>query len=178
MVRVGGVGQHVQAVEERNPALLTGWAKSILAFEIVYFTSVALPKLAIVVLYLRVFNWKGGMRVTALVLLAILAATGLSLIITACFQCRPLAYWWDRTIPGGTCIDVQLFFHAQSVPGFVLDFFIMALPLKTIWGLKMPTPKRVALMMIFLVASLSVSISYWFLLRPFPRFFTEFLTGC
>ncbi|EQB45561.1 hypothetical protein GCG54_00005329 [Colletotrichum gloeosporioides] len=159
MVRVGGVGRHVEFVEEFHPALLVGWAKCILAFEIVYFASVALPKMGIVCLYLRVFNWKGGMRTTAYILLATLAATSLSFILTACFQCTPLPFWWDRTIPGGKCIDVQAFFHAQSIPGFVLDFFIMALPMKTIWSLKLPTHKRIALVGIFMVGSFGVVAS-------------------
>ncbi|KAL0940005.1 uncharacterized protein CTRU02_206615 [Colletotrichum truncatum] len=159
MVRVGGVGRHVEFVEEFHPALLVGWAKCILAFEIIYFASVALPKMGIVFLYLRVFNWKGPMRAFAYVLLGVLAATSISFIITACFQCIPIAFWWDRTIPGGKCVDVQAFFHAQSIPGFVLDFFIMALPIKTIWGLKLPTHKRIALLGIFMVGSFGVVAS-------------------
>ncbi|KAH8890288.1 integral membrane protein [Thozetella sp. PMI_491] len=159
MVEIGGVGQHVEAVEERNPALLVGWAQTILAFEIVYFTSVALPKMAIVFLYLRIFVWKGGMRTAAHILLAALAATGFSLVMTACFQCRPLAFWWDRTIPGGTCIDVQTFFHAQAIPGIILDLFVMALPVRTIWQLKLPLHKRLALLFIFLVASFGIVAS-------------------
>ncbi|OHF04244.1 integral membrane protein [Colletotrichum orchidophilum] len=159
MVKVGGVGRHVQFVEEMDPTLLTGWAKCILAFEIIYFTSIALPKMGIIFLYLRVFNWKGAMRTTAYVLLATLAATSFSLIITACVQCQPIAYWWDRTIPGGKCVDVQAFFHAQSIPGFVLDFFIMALPLRTIWDLKLPTHKRVALIGIFMIGSFGIVAS-------------------
>lgn len=142
------------AVEARDPSLIVEWAKCLLAFEIVYFISVALPKIAILCLYLRVFNWKGEMRTAAITLLAMVAATSLSLVITACFQCRPLAFWWDRTIPGGSCIDIQLFFHAQSIPGFVLDTFIMALPIRTIWSLKLPFHRRVALLAVFLVASL------------------------
>ncbi|TDZ17333.1 Satratoxin biosynthesis SC1 cluster protein 4 [Colletotrichum orbiculare MAFF 240422] len=159
MVRVGGVGRHVEFVEEVHPALLAGWAKCILAFEIVYFASVALPKMGIVCLYLRVFNWKGAMRVVALVLLGVLAATSVSFIVTACLQCTPIAFWWDRTIPGGRCVDVQAFFHAQSIPGFVLDFVIMALPMKTIWGLKLPTHKRIALVGIFMVGSFGIVAS-------------------
>lgn len=61
---------------------------------------------------------------------------------------------WDRTIEGGTCFDIQGFFHAQAVPGFVLDLAIMALPIETIWGLKLPRVKRFALLGIFAVASL------------------------
>ncbi|KZL78319.1 integral membrane protein, partial [Colletotrichum incanum] len=173
MVKVGGVGRHVEFVEEFHPALLTGWAKSILAFEIVYFASVALPKMGIVCLYLRVFNWKGMMRTTAYALLATLAATSVSFIVTACFQCRPIEFWWDRTIPGGKCIDVQAFFHAQSIPGFVLDFIIMSLPLKTIWGLKLPMHKRIALVGIFMVGSFGVVAS---IIRAYIFFQTSAFT--
>ncbi|ORY66099.1 uncharacterized protein BCR38DRAFT_456740 [Pseudomassariella vexata] len=159
MVKIAGVGRHVIFIEENNPALLTKWAQCILAFEILYFSSVAMPKLAILFLYLRVFNWKGPMRVVALGLIVVVAGTGLGLVLTACFQCRPINFWWDHTIVGGTCIDVQAFFHASSIPQFVLDFFIMGLPLKTIWDLKMPTYKRLALVLIFMVASFGVVAS-------------------
>ncbi|TQN69079.1 Satratoxin biosynthesis SC1 cluster protein 4 [Colletotrichum shisoi] len=162
MVKVGGVGRHIEFVEEFHPALLAGWAKCILAFEIVYFASVALPKMGIVCLYLRVFNWNGTMRTAAhalLATLATLAATSVSFIVTACLQCQPIAFWWDRTIPGGRCVDVQAFFHAQSIPGFVLDFVVMALPLGTIWGLKLPMHKRIALVGIFMVGSFGVVAS-------------------
>lgn len=156
MTKVGGVGQHVAFLEENDPIKLEGWAKCLLAFEMVYFTSMSLPKMAIVFLYLRVFNWRGAMRTLAYVLLGLLAATSLSFVLVACFQCRPLEFWWDRKIPGGVCIDVQGFFHAQAIPGIILDVFIMALPLSTIWGLQLPTAKRVALALIFAIGSFGI----------------------
>lgn len=154
MTKIGGVGRHVEFVEEEEPKQLTGWAQSILAFELIYFTSVALPKLGIICLYLRIFNWKGATRTAAWTLFTLTAMTSVSLVIAACFQCTPIAFWWDRTIPGGRCFDVQAFFHAQALPGFVLDLAIMALPMPTIWHLKMPVVKRMALVAVFLVASL------------------------
>ena len=154
MTKIGGVGRHVEFVEEEEPKQLTGWAQSILAFELIYFTSVALPKLGIICLYLRIFNWKGATRSVAWVLFTLTAMTSISLVVAACFQCTPIAFWWDRTIPGGRCFDVQAFFHAQALPGFVLDLAIMALPMPTIWHLKMPLVKRLALVAVFLVASL------------------------
>ncbi|KAG8161100.1 hypothetical protein KVR01_009364 [Diaporthe batatas] len=159
MTKVGGVGRHVEFVEEENPVLLRGWAQSILAFELIYFASVALPKLGIICLYLRLFNWKGATRTAAWILFILTAMTSVSLIVAACFQCTPIEFWWDRTIPGGRCFDVQAFFHAQALPGFVLDFAIMALPLQTIWHLKMPLVKRLALVAVFLVASFGIIAS-------------------
>ncbi|KAL1871105.1 hypothetical protein Daus18300_004850 [Diaporthe australafricana] len=159
MTKIGGVGRHVEFVEEEEPKQLTGWAQSILAFELIYFTSVALPKLGIICLYLRIFNWKGAMRAAAWTLFALTAMTSVSLVVAACFQCTPIAFWWDRTIPGGRCFDVQAFFHAQALPGFVLDLAIMALPMQTIWHLKMPLVKRMALVAVFLVASFGIIAS-------------------
>lgn len=154
MTKVGGVGRHVVFLEENNPAALTGWAQCIFAFELIYFTSVALPKMAIICLYLRMFNWHGGMRTLAWIVFTLVAMTSFSLVIAACFQCTPIAYWWDRTIAGGRCFDVQAFFHAQAIPGFILDIVIMLMPVDTIWKLKLPTYKRLALVGVFLVASL------------------------
>jgi len=153
MVTHGGVGTHAADLQEKSPYKLVEWYKLVWVFELVYFVAVTLPKLAILCLYLRVFNWQGGMRVVTLALLVSVLGTGLSLFVAACLQCRPLAFWWDRRIKGGKCFGVQEFFDAQCVLGFVLDVAIMVLPLKTIWGLHLPIVKRVALMFIFFVAS-------------------------
>ncbi|KAK7974301.1 hypothetical protein PG990_011098 [Apiospora arundinis] len=160
ITKVGGVGRHVEFLEEHDPIQLEGWAKCLLAFEMVYFTSMSLPKMAIVFLYLRVFNWQGAMRTSAYILLGLLAATSLSFVLVACFQCRPIAFWWDKKLPGGgVCIDVQQFFHAQAIPGIILDVFIMTMPLSTIWALQLPTAKRVALALIFAIGSFGIVAS-------------------
>lgn len=153
MVHVGGVGRRFAVIQATDPSLLVGWAKCIYAFEILYYITVALPKMGIVLMYMRVFNWRGVMRGLAIAVLCLLAATFTSFVITACLKCRPIAYWWDRTIPGGKCINVQAWFHAQTIPGIILDFVIMALPLRTIWGLGLPMPKKIALVGIFAVGS-------------------------
>lgn len=141
-------------LERNNPAALVGWGKSLFAFEIIYFISIALPKLSILCLYLRMFQWKGTMRVLACVLFSLVASTSTALVIAACFQCQPLAYFWNKTIAGGSCFNIQKFFHAQAVPGAVLDLAIIALPIPTIWHLKMPVVKRLALVGVFVIASL------------------------
>ncbi|KAL8337700.1 hypothetical protein RB601_006853 [Gaeumannomyces tritici] len=159
MTRVGGVGHHVKYLEQHEPAKLTGWAQCILAFELIYFVSMCLPKMAIVFLYLRVLNWKGPMRTLAFVVLGLLVATSLAFFVTACFQCRPIAFWWDKSLPGGVCIDVQAFFHSQAIPGIILDAIVIALPLQTVWELKLPVAKRIALVLIFAVGSFGMVAS-------------------
>lgn len=114
----------------------------------------ALPKLSILCLYLCVFNWKGTMRNLALGLFGLTAATSIALVVAAFCQCMPIAYFWNRKIPGGHCFNIQRFFHGQALPGFIMDLAIMALPMPTIWRLKMPLVKRLALVGVFAIASL------------------------
>lgn len=87
------MGRHVEYIEKFEPTKIAGWAQGLLAFELIYFTSIALPKLAIICLYLRLFNWKGTMLILAWILFGLVSLTSLSLVIAACFQCIPIAYW-------------------------------------------------------------------------------------
>lgn len=147
------MGRHIEDVEQ-EPATAENWAKVLLAFEIIYFTSVALPKMAIVFLYMRIFQWRGFTRAIAIVLQVVIASTSVVFMIAALLQCQPISDWWIDGIRGDTCFDIQTFFHAQTIPTIVLDLVIMALPVRTIWGLRLTTYKRIALLFVFIVASL------------------------
>jgi hypothetical protein len=153
IVPYGGVGLHLARVEMINPNLVTGWAKGIFAIELIYLTAVALPKISVLFFYLRIFTTKPSRRFAQGTIILI-AANWVAFVVAAFFQCRPLAYWWDRTIPGGKCFDVQLYFRVMCVPNLVTDLIVMFLPIASIMKLKLPTIKRVALLIVFLTASL------------------------
>ncbi|KAK3997841.1 putative integral membrane protein [Cladorrhinum sp. PSN332] len=160
MVKIAGVGQHVEVLMAEDPEALVNWQKSILGFEFVYLTAVAVPKLSILCLYLRVLNWnRGPWRWATFVLIGMVIVTWLALMIAVCFQCRPLRFWWDPSIPGGKCFQVSKFFDGSRVPSFVLDLFVMLLPLRTIWALKLSTAKKFALVLAFMVASFGIIAS-------------------
>lgn len=81
-----------------EPAKLGGWAECLFAFELLYFASIAPPKLAIICLYLRLFEWRGMMRVLAWILFAATALTSFSLVVAACFQCMPIQFFVSSDI--------------------------------------------------------------------------------
>ena len=102
-----------------------------------------------------VSSWKGVMRRVTQILIVLVAASWAAFVMVVSLQCQPLSLYWDQSIdPGDRCIDEDAFFHGQCMPSFVIDLVIMDLPLKTIWGLQLPMIKRVALVFIFMIASL------------------------
>lgn len=154
-VRYAGVGYRTEWIELHKPWLLEVWAKYIIAFEFIHFGAVCLPKMAIVCFYLRMFQWRGRMFAAAAAVQLLLATVWFVSCVVAGLQCRPLAFWWDRTLPGGgTCIDITAFFRAQAVASPVLDCLVIALPVSTICGLRLAMRKRTELIFIFAVGSL------------------------
>lgn len=159
MTKIAGVGHHEVWVISTNPSQIVRWAQLVLIFEFFHFAGVALPKLAILFFYIRVFNWKGRMRAICYTTMGLVIAASLGSDIAACLQCRPLALWWDKTIQGGTCFNAQLFFRAQAITSPILDAVILALPVRSIWSLKLPESKRIELLLVFGVAGFGIIAS-------------------
>ena len=151
----GGVGYHIQKVIGMDPALMVGWAKGIYAVEIIYLASTALPKLSALVFYLRVFvshDKQTLLRPLAISTIVLVIANWFAFTFTAFFQCKPLAFWWDKTIIGGKCFDIQTFYRASCIPNLFTDFAVLALPISSIYKLKMRPAKKVSLIAIFMTA--------------------------
>jgi hypothetical protein len=146
------VGRHISDVLEDDPDLVVGWAKGIFAIELIYLASVALPKLSALCFYLRIFVYRKG-RLLARIVIGLIILNWATFSISAILQCRPIAYWWDRTIEGGVCFDVQVFYRAMCVPNIATDIMVLGLPISSLIQLKLPLFKKIALCFIFLTGS-------------------------
>jgi hypothetical protein len=73
--------------------------------------------------------------------------------ITNCVQnlltCRPVAFNWDKSIPGGRCSTQQAPFLASAIINMSIDVIIFALPMPMLWGLHMNRKKKISLVVIF-----------------------------
>lgn len=159
MVYDAGVGHHFVSVKMKNPAQIVSWAKSLYAFGWLYLPSVALPKISILALYLRIFT-DNRVRRACYVLIAILIANWIAFLFALTFQCSPVAFQWNKTIPGGRCSNISAFYKSTSAPNIVTDIVIMILPIPTIWQLQVSTIRRIGLMFVFLVGSVLVAFPY------------------
>jgi uncharacterized membrane protein len=158
MVNNAGVGRHLAAVLMDNTSQLIAWAKSLYALEWLYLTAVALPKISIIALYLRIFTMRAA-RITCYILMFTIAANWVAFIFAATFQCSPMAYQWDKSVTGGSCFDVQAFYRASSAPNIGNDVIILILPIPTVWRLKASMIRKLGLMFIFLTGSVLVVLS-------------------
>ena len=73
MINIAGVGRHLTAVLQEDPAKMISWAESIYTLAWLYLTSVALPKVSILCLYLRMFTHRGA-RIACYITIIVVAA--------------------------------------------------------------------------------------------------------
>jgi hypothetical protein len=70
--------------------------------------------------------------------------------IVPCFvACRPIAYTWNRTIPGGQCFDIKRFWFSTSMIALFFDLACVVLPIPVFWSLKTSTAKKIKLTVLF-----------------------------
>lgn len=61
----------------------------------------------------------------------------MTILIGFCI-CRPLAYNWDMTIPGGSCADQNAAYVAVGGVDIATDLSVLVLPIPMIRKLQMP----------------------------------------
>jgi hypothetical protein len=111
---------------------------------------VGLTKIAILFLYLRLAVEK-TFRFICWATVAFVMATIVSCVVAGVFQCNPIAFAWDKTIPGGTCFNVTALFYANAGLNILQDVFIYVLPMKMLWEVQIPRKQKIALIIVFVV---------------------------
>ena len=84
----------------------------------------------------------------------------LAQLISVLLSCRPLAYFWDKTIPNGHCIDENNAAYAITASSLLTDLLIFAIPIPPLMKLQKSISQRLGLIALFLVGALYVQISY------------------
>ena len=117
-----------------------------------YVLILAVAKMSILFLYLRIFVNKGFRLATHITMACILGQTA-AFFFVVCFQCTPVVSYWNTTIPG-KCIHSQAFVYAAAGINIMEDLIIMFLPVMELRALKLDLKKKFALGFMFALGSL------------------------
>ena len=74
----------------------------------------------------------------------------LTITIVLALECRPIAKFWDPTIPG-KCFNLVAFSYFTNISNLVTDVWIFLLPLPVIWRLQISNHQRIGLCCVFLI---------------------------
>ena len=108
-----------------------------------------LVKTSMMLFFMRIFGTKRSFQISVGVVMTIVWLWAISIILETVLLCRPLAFNWDTTIPGGTCGDRNGTYVSAGVLNLVTDLMVMALPVPHIWKLQLSMAKKIALSLVF-----------------------------
>ncbi|KAI9671071.1 MAG: hypothetical protein M1831_005156 [Alyxoria varia] len=105
-------------------------------------------RLSVFCLYLRLFRGK-KVRMVCWVFLGFVVCQYLGFAIAGILQCRPVRYFWDKTVEGGECFPVDPFYRYTSVPNIIIDLCMVLIPIPSVWQLNTSKLRKTGLSLIF-----------------------------
>ena len=127
--------------------------QSQLALQISYFATACAIKTSLVLLYYRLFGVVRWFRSLLGVMWLVVLAYFIADTLVAIFECKPIGFYWDKTIKGGTCINQDAFYRWNGVANLLIDFSILILPMVMVWPLNLDLRSKITLSGVFLLGT-------------------------
>jgi hypothetical protein len=121
--------------------------------------------------------------IAAYINIAYTIAWGIATWIVNLNVCTPIAFFYDKTIVGGTCKDQSISGTISGALSLLGDIMILVLPIPMIWQLQINLRRKVALLGIFLLGTLvcvSSAIRIVFIIQfvATDATYTQVYAGC
>lgn len=139
---------------------ITKFTKYFYILEIIYFGEVAMVKLALLFFYMRIFP-SGTIRKLLWGTVATVVLFGVTYVVVAIFQCKPVSYYWkmwDKEHEG-TCVNINAVAWSNAAISIALDAWMLALPLWQLRTLNLDWRKKIGVGMMFCVGTFVTIVS-------------------
>ncbi|KAJ5939623.1 hypothetical protein N7466_002757 [Penicillium verhagenii] len=156
-VKYGGVGRHLAALERETPNMAPQYFKYLLVISTYYYTTVAIPKLAVLALYGRLWT-VNPYRTIILILAAVITLTAVVSGVMCLNMCQPFRLNWDTSVPGH-CLNKQALYLWASLPNILTDLVMLAMPIPIVYHLNVPMKVKLGLILTFATGLLGLVTS-------------------
>ncbi|CAI6341314.1 unnamed protein product [Periconia digitata] len=157
-VKYGGVGHHILYIYLTDQPKLVVYNRYIISLAFLCGATVNIPKLAVLLLYKRLFGSVRTYRIIIWTFIGILLCMTLGNIISASVSCIPFEANW-KYIRGAKCLEQQKWFSYIVIPNIITDVFLLILPLPIVWTLHTSRHVKAGLTVTFLIGSAGLGAS-------------------
>jgi hypothetical protein len=153
-VKDAGFGRHIGYLEQNNPEAIVNLFKYLVAIPAWYHCTVSLAKLAICLLYRRLFPQR-SIHIALYITMAIMIGTAFGSLIADFLACRPFsANWAPLPVQAVQCVNKEALYVWSTLPNIVTDVVLLILPIPVIWTLQVSSKLRMALAVTFFFGSM------------------------
>ena len=131
-------------------------AQAFFATSIAFAFSITALKLSVLFFYVRIFPQR-QFRIICILVGIVCIAWFIAYILLFFFTCIPFAYYWDKSIPGGHCMNENhIGYYGTTPPDILTNIVLLVLPIPYLWKLQMRKAKKIAITAIFVLGTLYV----------------------
>jgi hypothetical protein len=152
-----GMGHHF-AVLVKDPVKFTLLRFRFWITQILYKACLQVTKLSLILLYKRIFGSVQWFKRTMQIGVIFLVCYIIEAVLVNIFECIPVAAIYDSSIKG-TCINIVPFFLFNAYFATITDFIVLILPMPLLYGLKIPLNQKLALIPVFGMGVVAVTVS-------------------
>ena len=116
--------------------------------QLAWICAVTTIRASIILLYIHIFATR-SFSIVCYAVLALNLAFFSTTIVARCLLCKPIAYSWDFTIPGGSCGNLPTFDTVNASVNLLQDFIVVVLPMPVLWRLQMAASRKLAVTGLF-----------------------------
>ncbi|KAJ0160230.1 hypothetical protein CTA2_8342 [Colletotrichum tanaceti] len=127
-------------------------------YPIVYAIPPGACKMVILMFFLEINSGTDWFRWSVYFTMFVVVGSSLSILFSSIFPCNPIQSAYDLVTPG-TCIDRVATFKATAVFGVITDVMIICLPIPMVVKLQVSTRKKIGLLSLFAIGSVTVFTS-------------------
>lgn len=147
--------KYAQSTRGSRP-IIDSFFQIFLPVQIIYVASAVAIKTSLILLYYRLFSLIRWFRWELALAWILVVLYFIVVVLVAILECKPVSYIWDKSIPGGTCINRYEFYRWNGVANLILDFMVLTLSMPVIWHLQLKSRQKVSLTVVFLLGLLYV----------------------
>lgn len=120
-------------------------------YGVVYGPTIFLAKLALFLLYLRIFSCSSTTKFAIYlgIVVSFIFHIAIAIFVAVGYVPRPGSSWLV-TLRTNSCKSVGVLYYVQGVFGVVSDLYIFILPIPILWKLHLPVRRKVGVCAIFL----------------------------
>ncbi|KAK3937012.1 hypothetical protein QBC46DRAFT_268500 [Diplogelasinospora grovesii] len=141
-------GWNIHVWDLTKQQLMDGRKVSI-AVQTMFIFATGLAKLSILFSYLRIALLDSWFRRLTWASICLVVAATFAFFVVLWTQCNPISSYWQLLADHRHCESEGPPLISQSIATVVIDFIVWALPLWTLYHVRLPTSQRVALLLLF-----------------------------
>ncbi|KAI4147760.1 MAG: hypothetical protein L6R39_003013, partial [Caloplaca ligustica] len=145
-----GAGMHILLLDLDQ---IISFSKAFFAATCIFPVAALALKFSILFFYRRIFAVQ-KFAIWCYIISVVCVAWFIAFVVSTFLICRPLACFWDKTITGCKCTNLKhIAYYVTSPPDILTNIAILILPIPWLWNLQMPTRRKFAIIIIFLLGS-------------------------